>query len=163
MEAHRTATDSTPALIDAASLQGWQLHIQNRLKDQLRGLTRGLSATERSALLIRVLIDLFGHRRTAEEQQRFLIFSAPLMRLEILNSGAATNRLAYSADTLAATLRRLEKQAPATTLAVDLHYFCGFSITEIAALTNRPETVIAQELRFARAWVAAEVGPRTHQ
>ncbi|MCH9646860.1 MAG: sigma-70 family RNA polymerase sigma factor [Deltaproteobacteria bacterium] len=65
-------------------------------------------------------------------------------------------------DTLALNncLKRLEALAPRKARVIELRYFLGLSVSETAAALDLSARTIALDVRFARAWIAAELRGR---
>jgi RNA polymerase sigma factor (TIGR02999 family) len=54
-------------------------------------------------------------------------------------------------------LARLESLDPRQAAILEQHYFGGLSISEIAEATDLSRSTVKRDLRFARAWLAAEL------
>ena len=61
---------------------------------------------------------------------------------------------------LDAALRRLEARDPLKTRLVELRFFTGLSMPEMAEVLGLPLTRVAREWRFTRAWLQREVEDR---
>lgn len=55
-------------------------------------------------------------------------------------------------------LRRLEREDPRTARLVELHYFAGLSLPEIASLTGLATRTLNRDWRFARAFLYQQLG-----
>lgn len=54
-------------------------------------------------------------------------------------------------------LEALERQNASLVELIEMHYFGGMAVEEIAVAVGRSADVVAKELRFARAWVRREL------
>jgi RNA polymerase sigma-70 factor, ECF subfamily len=61
------------------------------------------------------------------------------------------------------SLGRLETVDARAARAVELHYFGGLSIDEIGEALGLSPSTVKRDLRFARAWLATELGPEPSQ
>jgi len=55
-------------------------------------------------------------------------------------------------------LRRLEREDPRAARLVELHYFAGLSLPEIASLTGLATRTLNRDWRFARAFLTRQLG-----
>ncbi|MEZ4416752.1 MAG: sigma-70 family RNA polymerase sigma factor [Gemmatimonadota bacterium] len=58
-------------------------------------------------------------------------------------------------------LERLAEQDPRKARVVELHYFGGLNYEEVAAALELSTVTVFRDLRFAKAWLADELGPDT--
>jgi RNA polymerase sigma factor (sigma-70 family) len=95
---------------------------------------------------MRGLVIDFARRRQAEKRGRHLEITLPgeePVSGEVLRTSEELTRLGDALGELAAI-------APALAEVVDLHFFCGFSFAEIAALRGVSERTVQREWRKAR-------------
>lgn len=95
---------------------------------------------------MRGLVIDFARRRQAEKRGRHLEITLPgeePVSGEVLRTSEELTRLGDALGELAAI-------APALAEVVDLHFFCGFSFAEIAALRRVSERTVQREWRKAR-------------
>lgn len=62
---------------------------------------------------------------------------------------------------LDAALRRLAEENPEQAKAVELHYFGGLVVSEIAGVTGRSERSVARDLKAGRLFLMETLGPVT--
>ena len=62
-------------------------------------------------------------------------------------------------EALDEALTRLEAASPDLARIVELRFFVGLGITEIATLTGQSDSTIKRRWQTARMWLAAELGP----
>lgn len=65
---------------------------------------------------------------------------------------------AADVDALDAALERLEAAAPDLARIVELRYFLGLGIAEVAAVTEMSESSVKRRWQTARIWLAGELG-----
>lgn len=110
------------------------------------------------AALQRTFLKLFGDGCGPADHRRFVLFAAPLMRAIVLEYAALGQRtddsLPPAAD-LGHALRQLDEHDAQCARLIDLHYFCGFSPLEAAAVLELPMEEASGKLRFGRAWLQA--------
>jgi hypothetical protein len=113
------------------------------------------------AALRELLRPLLDAELTREDQRRYLLFAAPLVRRVLLNCAASIEERPPEAPEIRKIelwLRRLEAFDPLAVLMIDLHYFCGLSIRETAGVLDVSHETVICDLRFARAWLNAYLG-----
>jgi RNA polymerase sigma factor (TIGR02999 family) len=92
-----------------------------------------------------LMIDYARRRRTAKRGGEFHLTSAGS---EIDAVGAAESTV--DLEQLGAALETLSDLDPNLTQLVDLHFFCGFSFTEVAGLRGVSERTVQRDWRKAR-------------
>ena len=68
-------------------------------------------------------------------------------------AGGAALRLDDDIGALDESLSQLEKLAPRQARVVELRFFSGLTLEEVAAVMNISESTVRREWRFARAWL----------
>lgn len=58
-------------------------------------------------------------------------------------------------------LTKLADDSAVQAQAIELHYFVGLAVAEIARVTGRSERTLARELRAGRLWLGRLLGART--
>lgn len=133
-----------------------------------------------TALVHEVVIRLLAEVPNCRDRQHLLALAARMMRHYLSNE--ANRRLAWrhggqavhvtldserigslQADIdlieLEQILDRLENQDPRKARIIELHYFGGFDYDEMAGLLGVSRATVHRELRFARAFIAAQLTP----
>jgi RNA polymerase sigma-70 factor (ECF subfamily) len=133
----------TTALIDEAYIK---LLGQNRVHWQNRAHFYGVAAQ----CMRRVLMDyakasLRGKRGGNVQQVELSEYS--------LMSQAQSEELLALDD----ALKKLAREDGRKSKVVELRYFCGYSMEEIAEMLNVSETTVARDWRLARAWLRREL------
>jgi RNA polymerase sigma factor (TIGR02999 family) len=110
-----------------------------------------------SRAMRRLVIDYARHRRARRHDRGFEI----TLGEDALQEGAAPDE---QLEALSEALEALGKVDPALVELVDLHFFGGFALTEIAALREVSERTVQRDWRKARlmlyAWLhGSEPGP----
>lgn len=129
--------------------------IREELQRQIRLAARS-HGFSRSRVVKRALVHLFGAGRSPLESRLFYLSAARSMRKILLERARATTQsVLYGCDTAALddSLRRLEVLAPRHAQVIDLHYFSGFSLREVATLLDMTESALARDIRFIKAWL----------
>lgn len=126
-----------------------------RLVDQLRVDWRdrahffGLAAT----VMRRVLVD-HARRRLSKKRQGGVAVSG--MTVPAPDSGAPEAELLD----LERALDRLAGESPRAVKVVEMRYFAGLEIDEVAAILDVSPTTVRRDWAFARAWMKVELGSR---
>jgi RNA polymerase sigma factor (TIGR02999 family) len=94
-----------------------------------------------------LMLDYVRRRRTKKRGGEFYITSSGADGAAFGEGGTAD---AESLDDLAAALDTLAHVEPALAQLVDLHFFCGFSFSEIAGLRGVSDRTIQRDWRKAR-------------
>jgi RNA polymerase sigma-70 factor, ECF subfamily len=155
--------------------------------EELRRLARGYMRRERkghtlqtSALINEAYIKLVGQKQVHwQNRSHFFAIAATCMRRILMDYAKTRQRakrggvarqveisdsmlmsLEQSEEVLAidAALDRLAIEDQRKSKVVELRYFGGYSMEEIAEILNLSETTIAREWRLARAWLRREIG-----
>jgi RNA polymerase sigma factor (TIGR02999 family) len=135
-----------------------------------------------TTLLHEAYLNLAGRESVAfPDRARFLAYASRAMRglvidyvrrrqakkrggeFHITLSGADGAPAAASADSgslerLGEALETLSEVDPAVATLVDLHFFCGFSLVEIAAMRNVSERTVQRDWRRARLLLYQAIG-----
>ncbi len=134
-----------------------------------------------TVLVHEVVLRLLAEVPTCQDRQHLLALAARMMRHYLANE--ANRRLAWRhggqalhvtldgdrigslrADIelieLEQILERLDQIDPRKARIVELHYFGGLDYEEMAAQLGISRATVHRELRFARAYIAAELGPQ---
>ncbi len=156
--------------------------------DKLRTIARGLLNGERpahtlqaTALVHETFRQLIGLRKVSmNDRVHFYTFAARLMRrilVDYARRGGAEKRgmrfehvplnaeLAWVAPggeevlDLSTALEELEAQDATKARAVELHYFLGCTVDEVAALLGTSASTIDRSLRFSLAWLHGRLYP----
>jgi RNA polymerase sigma factor (TIGR02999 family) len=97
-------------------------------------------------VLRQAMIDAIRQRRSRKRQAPEVFFAdsrgAPGINVEDLD----------------AALKRLEAAAPELAKLVELRFFVGLSLPDIAALTETSESTVKRRWKAARLWLASELG-----
>lgn len=155
--------------------------------DELRRIAAGFLQAERpghtlqpTALVHEVYLRLVRqHRLRWEDRVHFLSFAARLMRRVLIDHARARRRskrgggeapLALEAATSVATgsgehpaaalgeaLRRLAAVDPVRASVVELRFFGGLTVEEVAQAMDCSPTTVARHWRLARAWLSCEL------
>lgn len=141
--------------LSPATLAGLSGAIREELQRQI-GLASRSSGFSRSRVVKRALVQLFGDDRSLDERRLFYVCAARSMREILLERACAATRPTiggFDPTALAKSLCRLEMLAPHHAQVVDLHYFSGVSLREIAILLDKTEAAVACDIRFVNAWL----------
>jgi RNA polymerase sigma factor (TIGR02999 family) len=104
-----------------------------------------------SRAMRQVLVD-HARRRRADKRQGGRI------RVPLDEALAAIEEQGLDVVTLHEALVRLAREHPRPAQAVDLRFFGGLTVTEVAALLGVSDTTIESDWRFARAWLKGQFG-----
>ena len=88
---------------------------------------------------------------------------ADIFETKIKNDSRAINALKYALEAQpdnTEALERLAGQDPRKAEVLTLHFFGGLTYDEIASVLAVSAATVDRELRFAKAWVARELGTR---
>ncbi|HEV2747845.1 MAG TPA: ECF-type sigma factor [Allosphingosinicella sp.] len=102
-------------------------------------------------ILRQAMIDAIRRRRSAKRHVPTLLFADE-------DSGSDVD-----VEALDAAVTRLEAVSPELARIVELRFFVGLGVTEIAAVTETSESTIKRRWRTARLWLAAELAPDAAQ
>lgn len=105
-----------------------------------------------SRLMRRVLVD---HARARSAAKR----GAGATRVELTDGMTITDTQAQSITALDIALQRLEVLSERQSRILEQRYFGGLSLEETAEAVGVSLATVKRELRFARAWLAVELGP----
>jgi len=108
-----------------------------------------------STAMRRVLID-HAKQRQAEKRGGGLV----RVDLDDVHLGDAMTAAAVSPVALLAlndALEKLELTHPRHAKAIELRYFVGFTLAEVAEVLNTSAPTVLRDLRFAQAWLAHEL------
>lgn len=133
-----------------------------------------------TALVHEAWIRLVGeHQRNWENRSHFLSVAALAMRRILLSHAARKGRLKRGGDrerigwdegfalfedrahdvvALDESLKRLEEVDPESAKIVELRFFAGLQIPEVARLLSVSERTIERRWRMARAWLRRDMG-----
>jgi RNA polymerase sigma factor (TIGR02999 family) len=148
-ELHRLAEASLrragPALTLGATTLLHEAYLNITGRDDVTFVDRGRFLSYASRAMRGLVID-YARRRRAKKRGR---------ELEITLAGdepASPDQLQASEELtrLGDALDELAALAPALAELVDLHFFCGFSFAEIAALRNTSDRTVQRDWRKAR-------------
>ena len=120
------------------------LNISNR--DALAFPDRARFMAYASHTMRRLVIDFVRERRALKRGAGFEITSMPTEAAELVGESLDLQRLSDALDELATI------DAPLAEL-VDLHFFCGFSFAEIAALLDLSERTVMRDWNKARLYL----------
>jgi len=95
-----------------------------------------------SRLLRQAMLDAIRKRRAAKRQM-------PTLGLMIEDAGPAID-----VERLDAALRRLEELSPDLARIVELRFFVGLTVEEIAAVTGQSDRTVKRRWQTARLWLA---------
>jgi RNA polymerase sigma factor (TIGR02999 family) len=155
--------------------------------DELRRLARRQMRDQRSghtlqatALVHEAFVRLVDAKVVAESRGQFIALAARAMRSVLVDHARGKGRAKRGGGAVRVTLddafvvgedgeldRMLELDGALTRLAneharkadvVELHYFGGLTQPEMAQVLKVSESTIRSDLRFARAWLQAELG-----
>jgi hypothetical protein len=107
-----------------------------------------------------IFVELFGTSQPRSEQLRILFFAAPLVRRLVLDASDANARVGATEITFGEVrswLWWLDVMDPLCARMIDLRYFAGLGIKEIALLLHLPPAAVLRELRFSRSWLRIRV------
>ncbi|MGH9722819.1 MAG: sigma-70 family RNA polymerase sigma factor [Bryobacteraceae bacterium] len=144
---------------------------------------RGPHTLQPTALIHEAYLRLVGQEMPAfRNRAHFLGVAANLMRQILVDSArarqsakrgggqtkiplsqAAEGAWEQTADILALheALGRLEQMDARKSRIVELHYFGGLTVDEVAEATELSPRSVARELRLAKAWLSVEMGSQT--
>lgn len=151
--AHQVQQNSPPRLDPdlLASLTSVRDELYRRANaGQLLGQTR----------LEDMFAEVFGNELPRLEQIRILFFAAPLVRRVVLEAADSKARVGDTDITFGEVkswLWWLDVMDPLCARMIDLRYFAGLSIKEIALLLHLPPAAVLRELRFSRSWLRIRV------
>lgn len=112
--------------------------------------------------LAEIFSNAFGSELPRLEQIRVLFFAAPLVRRMVLESAdpkACVGATEITFSEVKSWLGWLDVMDPLCARMIDLRYFSGLSIKEIALLLHLPAAAVLRELRFARSWLRIRIPP----
>lgn len=150
--------------------------------DQLRGIAEACLRRERpehtlqpAAVVNEVFVDLLRLRRVAlHDRGHFFTFAAQLIRRILIDSarkaktekrGVGWQRVPLDAELawlggeraesldLSAALNDLAEFDPGKTRTIELHYFLGCTLDEIADILEVSKSTVERNLRFSLAWL----------
>lgn len=104
-----------------------------------------------SAIMRRVLVDL---ARQHHAKKRGGAQKPVTMLTGMLGTEDRTDDVLAVHD----ALKKLEKTDPRQSRIVEMHFFCGMKMSEIASVLGLSERTIKREWRVARAWLRLELG-----
>ena len=159
------------------------------VETELRRLAKSYMRRERpghtlqtTALINEAYIKLIGQTRVDwQNRAHFYGIAAQCMRRVLMDYARARSRakrggdarqielsesspmsLAQSEELLALdeALKNLAVEDERKSKVVELRYFCGYSMEEIARLLDISESTAARDWRLARAWLRREIGDR---
>src|SRR3954465_9845978 len=90
----------------------------------------------------------------------FVLYVAPLIRtlaMQVAERQAMIRPAKLNLIDLEQWLRRLDELDPECVRIIELRYFAGLSLREVAAVLGAPVSDILSRLRFAKAWLQARV------
>jgi RNA polymerase sigma factor (TIGR02999 family) len=179
MAEHHPAKDPTPRQPAADLLPDVYAELRG-LAAALAGRLRPGQTLQPTALVHEAYLRLVRHRDPGWEGRRHFFGAAARAMREILieqarrkaalkhGGGAARVELgeglaviAPPADDLLAldeAIQRLQAEKPALAEIVQLRYYAGLSFEEAADVLGRSVSTIKREWRFARAWLARQLG-----
>jgi RNA polymerase sigma factor (TIGR02999 family) len=126
-----------------------------RLFDQLRVDWRdrahffGLAAT----MMRRVLVDRARRRHSRKRQGQEIRSGITLL------PDPASGRGEVDVLDVERALERLAREAPRAARVVEMRYFAGLEIEEVAAALEVSPATVRRDWTFARAWMQVELGP----
>lgn len=168
---------------DAAALDRLVPLVYRELQRLARGAMRGERpghTLQTTALVHEAFIALAGAQVDWVDRAHFFAIAARQMRRVLVNhaearraakrgGGAAHAPLDEALDVVGTpsaeisdlddVLRRLEKVDPRKAQVLELHYFGGLSYDEMAEVLHLSASTIDTELRFAKAWLRAQLEP----
>jgi RNA polymerase sigma-70 factor (ECF subfamily) len=156
------------------------------IETELRRLAKAYMRRERhdhilqtTALINEAYIKLLGQNRVHwQNRSHFYAIAAQCMRRVLMDYAKTRSRvkrggdaqqieltessllsMAQSEELLALdeALKRLAIEDERKSKVVELSYFCGYSMEEIAGLLNISEATVARDWRLARAWLRREI------
>lgn len=147
---------SLPPSPDAALAQ-LSAAIDTALRRMFAGTRERGGVLASPATLRQVCRDLLGEHCPPEDQRRFMLAAAPLMRAIVFDYAGrrGTTQLLTGVANLKDAVARLHARDPECGRMVDLHFFCGFSAPEVAAVLGMSAELVDLRLRFARSWLQA--------
>lgn len=104
-----------------------------------------------AAIMRRVLVD---HARGHKRYKRWGGLKLPLAEADGCGAGNLEDLLA-----LDEALMRLARRHPQKSRVVELRFFGGLSIEETARIMEVSDSTVERDWKFARAWLAREMGP----
>lgn len=96
-------------------------------------------------VLRQAMIDAIRKRRSAKRRAPTVLITGEGVDLDL--------------EALDAALTRLEEASPELARIVELRFFVGLGIAEIAAVTDASESTVKRRWRTARLWLATELKP----
>ena len=102
-------------------------------------------------ILRQAMIDAIRRRKSAKRQ-------APEIFVADADDGSQLD-----VEALDRALTRLEAASPELARIVELRFFVGLGIEEVALLTEQSERTVKRRWQAARMWLAAELGPAPDQ
>ena len=137
---------------------------EDAIKDALqRALTMHTTGTvQRSPFGLATLQALHQRLFGADgaELAAFVLYVAPLIRnlaMQMAERQAMIQPVKLKLIDLEQWLRRLDELDPECVRIIELRYFAGLSLREVAAVLGVPVPDILGRLRFAKAWLQARV------
>ena len=94
-------------------------------------------------ILRQAMIDAIRRRRSAKRRMPTMLLADEETGIDVVALDAA--------------LERLEKVSPELAQIVELRFFAGFGMAEIAAVTDSSESTVKRRWRTARLWLAEEL------
>ncbi|MCW2922585.1 MAG: hypothetical protein JWL76_2459 [Thermoleophilia bacterium] len=98
-------------------------------------------------ILRQAMVDAIRRKRAAKRQMPTVVF-------ENDEGGAAID-----VEALDEALTRLQDASPALAKIVELRFFVGLGMAEIASVTDESESTIKRRWKTARLWLASELAP----
>ena len=159
------------------------------VETELRRLAKSYMRCERpghilqtTALVNEAYIKLLGQNRVRwQNRSHFYAIAAQCMRRVLMDYAKTRSRVKRGGDArqielsesslmseaqseellaLDEALKKLAVEDERKSKVVELRYFCGYSMEEIAELLNISEATVARDWRLARAWLRREVAAR---
>lgn len=173
-----------PAPVAAATVDALLAEVYDRLKamasrQRARGGSPPTLGTTELVHELYLRMGASGDKRFAEPVQ-FFAYAARAMRTILIDAARARGQLKAGGDLkrvalsdpavdaveldparaiqLDAALRRLEADDPRAARVVELHYFAGLPLQQIAELLGVVRRTVDRDWRYARAFLMAEVG-----
>jgi DNA-directed RNA polymerase specialized sigma24 family protein len=136
-----------------------ELAVKDALHRVFTGSGRSLQRTPFGLAVLQAL-----HKRLLHESdtdlRSFVCYTAPLIRgiaMQAAERQAMIEPVKLSLVDLEQWLRRLDELDPDCVRVIELRYFCGLSIREVAWVLGISVAEILGLLRFAKAWLQARV------
>ncbi len=152
-------------------------HLRARAHHLFRG-EKAQDILQPTALVHEAFARLAGVDVTWQDRAHFLALASRMMRRLLINEanarladkrGGAAVRVALVDDNLptpeqdanvlalSEAITKLANVKPAQAQLIELRYFGGLSIRELEEVTGRSSSSLGRDLRFARAWLRAEL------